>query len=98
MCPSMTDLGGMTLYTQDFLVIPKEVTGRRDNPYFHTVYCLFIVKNGCMPTSQGGRDIKYLLQGGMSQKEILLFECSVFPSTSFAWRTLFWVMRPIWVM
>jgi hypothetical protein len=49
----------------------------------------FIVKNGCVPTSQGGPEIKYLLQGGMSRKWSLLAKPSGLLGTSLAWRTLF---------
>jgi hypothetical protein len=32
------------------------VVDERDGLWFQTVYWLFIVKNGCKPTSQGGSD------------------------------------------
>ena len=41
--------------------------------------------NGCVPTSQGGAEIKYLLQGGMSGKAYWIN-----PRGSLAWRTLSW--------
>lgn len=44
------------------------VFNERDSPWFQTVYCLFIMENGCVPTSQVGPEIKYLLQEGMSGK------------------------------
>ena len=39
-----------------------------------TIYLLLIMENGYIPTSQGGLEIKYLLQGGMSGKESLLVQ------------------------
>jgi hypothetical protein len=56
--------------------------------------CLLIVHCGkqmhAIPTSQGGLEIKYLLQGGMSEKGSLLAKPSGPLGTSLAWRTLFW--------
>jgi hypothetical protein len=46
--------------------------------------------NGCIATSQGGPEIKYLLQGGMFGKGSLLAKPSGSLVTSLAWRTLFW--------
>ena len=43
----------------------------------------------CTP-SQGGHEIKYLLQGEMSGKGSLLAKPSRPLGTSLAWRTLFW--------
>jgi hypothetical protein len=40
------------------------------------------------PTSQGGPEIKYLLQGEMSRKEILLAMISGPLGTSSAWKSL----------
>ena len=45
--------------------------------------------NPC-PTSQGGPEIKYLLQGGVSRKLSLLVTPSRPLGTSFACRTLYW--------
>lgn len=30
--------------------------------------CLFVVENGCIPGTQGGPEVKYLLQEGKSRK------------------------------
>lgn len=55
------------------------------------VWCVgwFIIENGCIPPPQGGPEIKYLLQGGMSRKGCLLAKPSGPLDTSLAWRTLF---------
>ena len=45
---------------------------------------LFIVENGCIPTSQSGPEIKYLLQGRMSGKGNLLARPSGALGTSLA--------------
>lgn len=58
-----------------------------DSPWFQTVYGLFMVENGCVPTSQGGPEIKYLLQGGMPEKGSHWLNPSGSP---LAWRTVFW--------
>ena len=47
------------------------------------------------PTSQGGPEIKYLLQGEMSGKGNLLAKISRPLGTSLAWRTLFWASMTI---
>jgi hypothetical protein len=46
------------------------------------------MKNGCVPTSQGGPEIKYLLQGGMFWEGRLLAKPSGPLGTSLAWRKL----------
>ena len=46
--------------------------------------------NGCIPTSQGGPEVKYLFQRGMSGKRSLLAKPSGLLGTSLAWRILFW--------
>jgi hypothetical protein len=46
--------------------------------------------NYTVPISQGGPEVKYLLQGGMSRKESLLAKTSGTLGSSVAWRTLFW--------
>lgn len=53
-------------------MVPHSGFDGRDSPWFQTVYWLFIVKNGCISTSQGEPGIKYLLQAGMSEKRSLL--------------------------
>ena len=53
---------------------------------------LFVVKNGfimTIPTSHRGTEIKYLLQGGVSGKGIVLAKPSGPLGTSLPWRTLF---------
>ena len=50
-------------------MLPIAVVDERDSPWFHW---LFILKNGCIPTSHGGPEIKYLLQGEMSENGCLL--------------------------
>jgi hypothetical protein len=52
-------------------MIPTAVD-EKDRPWFQTIYCLFIVKNGCIPPPQGEPEIKYLLQEGMTKKRNLL--------------------------
>jgi hypothetical protein len=51
---------------------------------------LFLMENGCMPASQGGPEINYILQGGMSRKDSLLAKPSGLLGISLVWRTLFW--------
>ena len=54
---------------------------------------IVMAENGCVkpyPTSQGGPEIKYLWQGGMSRKESLLAKPSGSLGTLLAQRTLFW--------
>jgi hypothetical protein len=41
-------------------VLPMAVLDERDCPWLQTVYCLFNMENGYLPTSQGGPDNKYL--------------------------------------
>ena len=67
----MGDLGCGSV-GEGFLHAPMAVLDERDSPWFQTIYWLFIVENGCIPTSQGGPEIKYLLQGGMSENRSLL--------------------------
>jgi hypothetical protein len=53
---------------------------------------IVMAENGFMkpfPTSQGGSEIKYILQGEMSGKGSLLAKPSRPLGTSLAWRTLF---------
>jgi hypothetical protein len=50
------------------------------------------VENGCIPTPQGGPEMKYLLEREMFRKGILLAKPSGPLDTSLAWRTLFWAM------
>jgi hypothetical protein len=57
---------------------------KRDSSWFQTVYWLFIKENGCVPTSQGGPKIKYLLHGGSSGKGSLLAKPSGLLGTSLA--------------
>jgi hypothetical protein len=66
------------------------VLDERDSPWLQTVYCLVTMENGCIPPSQGGPEIKYLLQEGMSGKGSSLAKPSEPLDTSLAWRTLFW--------
>jgi hypothetical protein len=75
------------------LCSPWQFSNERDSPCFQTVYWLFIMENGCMPTSQLGPEIKYLLQERMSGKGSLLAKPSGPLGTSLAWRILFWVYR-----
>lgn len=46
------------------------------SPWFQIVYWLFIVENECVPTSQGGLEVKYFLQGVMFGKGSLLAKLS----------------------
>lgn len=71
-----------------FSLLPMVVLKERDSPCLS----MFIVENGCVPTSQGGTKIKYLLQEEMSGKRSLLAKPSRPLGTSLAWRTLFWTM------
>lgn len=66
-------------------MLPIAVVDERDSPWFHW---LFILKNGCIPTSHGGPEIKYLLQRGMSGKGSLLTRPSGPLGTLLAWRIL----------
>jgi hypothetical protein len=50
----------------------------------------------CIPISQGGQRLKYLLQEEMSGEGSLLAEPSGPLDTSLAWRTLYWAMLPTW--
>ena len=54
------------------------------------------MENGFISTPQGGPEIKYLLQEGMSGKGSLLAKPSGPLDTSLAWRTLYWAMLPTW--
>jgi hypothetical protein len=49
-------------------MLPMVVLYKRDSPWFQTVCWLLIVENGYIPTSQGGPEVKYLLQEGMPGK------------------------------
>lgn len=55
--------------------------------------CLLKVKNGCIPLTQGGPEMKYLLQEGMSKKGTLLAKTSgpAHLDTSLACRTLYYM-------
>ena len=48
------------------------------------------MENRCLQPPQGGPEIKYLLQEGMSGKGFLLAKPSGPLDTASAWRTLFW--------
>jgi hypothetical protein len=71
-------------------MFPMVVLDERDNPWFETLYWLFIGENGCVLASQGEPEIKYLLWEGMSGKGSLLTKPSGPVGTSLAWRALFW--------
>jgi hypothetical protein len=86
----MGDLGSMALQEKAFSTLPMAVVDERDRPWFQTVCWLFIMENGCVSTSQGGAEMKYLLQGGISGKGSLLTTSSEPLGTLLAWRTLFW--------
>jgi hypothetical protein len=66
------------------------VVDERNSPWFQTVYWFFTVENGCIPTSQGEPEIKYLLQGRMSGKGGLVAKPSGPLGISLAWKTLSW--------
>ena len=53
------------------------------------------MENGCISIPEGGPEIKYLLQGGMSEKGSLLAKHSGPLGTSLVWRTLFWAYMTI---
>ena len=83
----MGDLGCGSV-GEGFLHAPMAVLDERDSPWFQTIYWLFIVENGCIPPSQGGPEIKYLLQEGMSGKGSLLTKPSGPLDIALTWRTL----------
>jgi hypothetical protein len=51
---------------------PMAVLDKRQTLLVQTAYSLFIVENGYIPLTQGGPEIKYLLQEEMSRKGSLL--------------------------
>ena len=67
--------------------------------FFHgSKQFIVMAENGCVkpfPTSLGGPDTKYILQGELSGKGSLLAKPSGPLGTSLAWRTLFWAYMTI---
>lgn len=86
----MGDLGSMALQEKAFSTLPMAVVDERDRPWFQTVCWLFIMENGCVPTSQGGPEIKYFFAGRNVWKGSSLAKPSGLLGTSLACRTLFW--------
>jgi len=74
-------------------LLPKEVLDERDSPCLSKL--LIHDKNGgCIQLTQGGPEIKYLLQEGMSGKGSLLVKpWRGHLDTSLIWRTLCSVLR-----
>jgi hypothetical protein len=61
---------------------------KKQSIFIHTIYWLFIMENGCIPTSQSGPEIKYLLHEKTSGKGSLLAKPSGPLSISLPWKTL----------
>lgn len=71
-------------------MLPSVVHDERESPWLQTVYRLFIVENGYVPTHQCGPEIKYFLQKVKFVKKNSLAKPLEPLDTSLAWRTLFW--------
>jgi hypothetical protein len=70
------------------------VLDERESPCLSKLFIFFIVKNRCIQFTQGGPEIKYLWQEGMSGKGSLLAHLG----TSTAWRTLCYIITILmWV-